>query len=108
MEAVVFDPVAARQACLDGINRADLHSDTNWKFIARGVLIRLAQRQQFVHADDLRKALGSFQPRTPSATGPIFLWAKRQGLLRKTNETKYSEATSNHSEHPFWESLIYE
>jgi hypothetical protein len=102
----LFDRRAATAAREAGIAQVEANACPEWKDRAYAMLLRLASEQEEVHADDLRRAMGDDQPRTPSATGPVFLRAARAGVLRKTVEYRYSEATTNHSAHPIWRSLV--
>ena len=95
---------AAHTARDEGMLRAELGSDEEWREQAFAALTRYLRENETMHVDDLAPHLpaGSGDRR---ALGPVFVRAARAGLMSKTTTYRPSVA-SNLSPKPVWRSNI--
>ncbi|MGH9095125.1 MAG: hypothetical protein ACRDXE_08185 [Acidimicrobiales bacterium] len=100
--------VAAGQRERDrAISRVDERADEEWRQSARQAVRDIAGRQATLTADDLWAA-GLAKPREARASGPVFLWAAKQGLIEDTGRTgRTSQANCHGMPRRIWRSKIY-
>lgn len=99
----LFDtPAQVRAARDDGITRADAHANDEWRDTAWRALCACARDLDVFTADDVWARLdGPELTHNPSALGPLFLAAARQGLIVKTGRmplTRYARRHRNLTE----------
>lgn len=103
-QPALFDDDAGR-AKADAVYRADLHADIRWKIAAQEAVRWCADNYPEFTADQVWKRLAATSNATthePSALGPIFLWASRQKIIRKTGYVRLSEFTRRHRDLTVW------
>lgn len=88
------------------LEQVEANADPDWNDRAKVALQRLALSQPIVVADDMWKHIE--RPREPRALGPIFMWAKREGLLAPTDRYVACTRPSRHvAPLRVWESLVH-
>lgn len=101
--------LAVHEATEAGIQAAHDHSNTTWKQTAYAAIVAVARRQPRLTADDVWSELKGSTPAThnPSAIGPLFRIAARNGVIRKLpGELVKTVLERRHREIQVWESLI--
>lgn len=96
---------AAREA---SIQQAHDHADAVWKSAAYAAIVEVARKFPEFTADHVWRHLGGTSTCThnPSALGPLFRIAARNGVCRKSGRVEYSKLEQRHREVTVWESLI--
>lgn len=110
MSDSVYDPPrgrAATQAELDdALLRVDLNAAREWKHAAVLAMNRVILRREDFTADEVWKELQATAPElrthNPSALGPIFLRAKKAGLIRSTGRVRRSVFSQRHRDLVIW------
>ncbi|MEL6104847.1 MAG: hypothetical protein AAFU85_02370 [Planctomycetota bacterium] len=90
------------------IDRADQNADSDWKETALRLLHSIARRKDEFTADDLVEALESESVEThnPSAIGPVFLRAKKEGWIESTDQMQQTRISRRHRKLTVWRSLL--
>lgn len=82
------------------------HADPEWVAQAEVALRRCAEEHDYFISDDVW-AYGLKEPRESRALGPVFIRARRDGLIEKTDRMRYSALRPRRaSSMPVWRSLI--
>jgi len=95
----------AEMARADAIARADMHADLVWKHQARAAVQWCADNLADFTADDVWWRLETVEAATthePSALGPVFMWAAKQRLIRKTGTVRPSRLARRHRDLTVW------
>lgn len=97
MSGTLFDhPAEVRAARDDGITRAEVHANPEWKDAARAAVAWCAHMRPTFTADDVwarLEATTDCSTHNPAALGPVVLGLAREGLIVKTGRmvrTKYA------------------
>ena len=101
--------LAVHEATEAGIQAAHDNANTAWKQTAYAAIVTVARRQPRITADDVWRELEGSTPAThnPSALGPLFRIAARNGIIRKIpGEMVMTVLARRHREIQVWESLI--
>lgn len=104
----LFDPPAAHRAKADGIARADSNANTPWKEAAMDAVRFLAKMRITFTADDVWLRLEDSavaETHQPSALGPIFMRAAREGIIYNTHTTVPTKIARRHREITVWGSV---
>lgn len=96
----------AHQGMNDGVRRAEEHADSEWKEDALRAIEFVASRRADFISDDVWELTDLAQPREARAMGPVFMRARKLGIIEKTDRTRPS-IRSHLSGKPVWRSLIY-
>lgn len=102
-QVTLFD--AARAAAEGAIQRVDEHADPLWKEHALEAVRRTAELLPDFISDDVWEVGGLAGTREDRALGPVFLRAKRNGWIVKTDRVRPS-VRSHLSGKPVWRSLL--
>ena len=97
---------AAALARDEGMTRAEVAADSNWKTEALAAINRVARSRPDFISDDVWMLSGLGQPKEARALGPLFREAARRGWIVKTARTRPS-VRSNLSGKPVWKSLLF-
>lgn len=105
--ARVTHPGLAKAVKEDAIERADAHADPDWKDLAYSAVRTCACENYDFTADDVWELLWrSHSPQAtthePSALGPVFLRASRDGMIQKTGHVRASRHPRRHRDLTVW------
>ena len=96
----------ARAARDEALRLVDAAADPEWKGRTLAAIKRLAERSEFLTADDVWEATGEM-PSEPRAMGPVMLAARSNGWIEKTDRVQPSVRIVNHARDiAVWRSLI--
>lgn len=102
------DPERARRAREEGIGAADANADRLWRTEAREALRWCADHHETFTADEVWQrlaAVGHALQHEPSALGPVFMWAAKEGLIRKTGMVRPTVFARRHRDLTLWRSM---
>lgn len=74
--------------------------DSDWGSDAVATIVALAQAQDFISSDDLRREMRP--PNRPSQYGAAFRSAQKQGLIESAGYKKSTSRTRNAGSHQIW------
>lgn len=105
--ASLFDPPAAQLSKTDGIVTADMNADEAWKVEAMTAIRFLAKMRPTFTADDVWERMKDSDSAThqPSALGPLFMRAAKEGIIRNTHTTTPTKIPRRHREITVWASV---
>ncbi|MEL6110395.1 MAG: hypothetical protein AAFU85_30680 [Planctomycetota bacterium] len=91
------------------IDRVDANADPDWRDVALECVRELAATKLEFSADDFVEAMELKEVTThqPSASGPMFLRAKKRGWITQAGYTVQSRIGRRHRQITVWESLIF-
>lgn len=104
---VVYSAPVRRKKAQKAIEQVATNTESDWRDTARDALKRVALAHEHFSSQDVWQALGDASPHTPSAMGPIFVWAKKQGWIERDGYVTNARTTSHRSELPRWRSILY-
>jgi len=81
----------------EAIEKVERGTDPEWRDAAKRALVEIARERQILTPDDLWDVVE--RPREPRASGPIFLWARKSGIIEPTGRLVRSRNERQHKNH---------
>ena len=108
-EFLAFSPSGAelRDAGVAAAQRAQDKADPVWKELAYAALLRVAERQAWVHRDDVAAECG-LSPHHANAWGAVWLKAVKAGVLVDKGRSRRTTDPGKHAHrYPLWYSMRF-